>query len=158
MPPFENCRPLGRVLLIQESSVLREMQQASLRRAGYEVVCCSDAPEAFTEIVTAPVDVVVLNATSAAAEAADYLLALRRIRPLITVLVTPATGAAGNCELRHYDVDLVLAQPVTPQKLAEHIARLITGADRPGASPVHPALNRLPSAFDWTAEPARAAR
>jgi len=111
VPPFDNRAVRGRVLLLERSSLLREVQQLLLRSAGYETVATDDPAVALGELDLHRFDVVLLDATHREYAAADFVVMARRVRPISIIAVAWHPGTLTPSELLDRGIDRVLESP-----------------------------------------------
>ncbi len=133
----------GRVLLIEDASVFREMQSLLLRRAGYAVVTCDQPHLALHEAAHQPFDVALLNSDAPGLDTPEFFDALRRHRPKMAIIfVAAALTLELTRELTRAGAATVLQRPVNPALLMEKIDFAVGHALRPAA----------PQFFDAAAE------
>lgn len=131
---FETECIRGRVLLIEDASVFREMQSLLLRRAGYHVVTCEQPHLALHEASQQPFDVALLNSDASGIDSAEFFAALRRHQPKIAIIfVAAALTIELTREMTRAGVAAVLQRPVNPALLMEKIDFALGHAVRPGA-------------------------
>jgi CheY-like chemotaxis protein len=139
--PFEPVCTRGRVLLVEASSVFREMQSLLLQRAGYGVVVCDQSDAALAEAAKQPIDVAVLTSDVAGLDQPQFLSELRRERPGIgLIFVTTSVTMMLTRELMARGVSAVLQRPVNPAMLMQTIDEAMGLSIRPGA----PRYSELP--------------
>jgi DNA-binding response OmpR family regulator len=135
VPPFQTPNFRGRLLLVEDASVLREIQLLMLRRAGYEVVACSEPAEMLAEAGVHPFDAVVLNSDRPAVQSAEQMQALRRLRANVPVIALVARASAEQIhELTCRGVSAIFDRPKTPMMLVQQIDGLLNGPALPAAS------------------------
>ena len=134
-PPFPSERIRGRILIVEDASVFREMQSLLLRRAGYIVVTCDQPNLAVLEAATQPFDVAVLNSEAPGLDHPEFLHSLRRHRPQIAVIfVATALTVEVARDLTSHGVATVLQGPVDPTQLLLKIDEAIGAALKPAPS------------------------
>jgi CheY-like chemotaxis protein len=132
--PFETVCTRGRVLLVEASSVFREMQCLLLQRAGYGVTVCDQSGAALAEATKQPFDVAVLTSDAPGLDKPEFLDALRRQRPGIgLIFVTTSVTMTLTRELMARGVSAVLQRPVNPAMLMQTIDEAMGLSIRPGA-------------------------
>jgi CheY-like chemotaxis protein len=139
--PFEPVCTRGRVLLVESSSVFREMQCLLLQRAGYGVTVCDQSDTALAEGGKQPLDVAVLTSDVPGLDRPEFIGELRRQRPGIgLIFVTTSVTMALTRELMARGVSAVLQRPVNPAILMQTIDEAMGLTIRPGA----PRYSELP--------------
>ncbi len=133
--PFVPERVRGRILLIEDASVFREMEALQLRHAGYVVVTCDQPHLALLEAATQPFEFAVVNSDAAGLDRLEFLLTLRRHRPHIAIIFVAAVLTVEVArDLTANGVAVVLQRPVDPTQLLEKINEIAAAAMRPGSS------------------------
>jgi CheY-like chemotaxis protein len=136
-PPFESEPIRGRILLVEDTSVYREMQCLLLQRAGYHVTTCEEAHFALLESSKRPFDVTILNSDSAGLDRPEFLAGLRRHLPALAMIyITKTLTTDQTRDLVACGVALVLERPVPPVELLQKIDQLL-GITLPPAAPRH---------------------
>lgn len=136
---FESGAPRGRILLVQESSILREITASLLRRSGYEADVCAGSDEALVLVAACARDAVVIDCHRPAFPAADLVTTLRIHLPNAAILVSvSALDHRSEFVLRERGATMTLDRPVNPATLMTRIDRAL-GRIGPGAAPVQAA-------------------
>ncbi|GAA2603051.1 response regulator [Streptomyces axinellae] len=133
----------GRVLVVDDSKVIRQLIRVNLELEGFEVVTAVDGAECLDVVHRARPDVVTLDAMMPRLDGlrtAERLRADPRTRHLPLALVSACTeldggGAVGS----PHGVDAFLAKPFEPAELVRMVQRLVRGGredggERAGAS------------------------
>ena len=135
VPPFQTRAVRGRILLVENTSVFREIQVGLLRSAGYDAVACSEPDQAIREGQAQPFDAVVLNSDHAALYSIDFLASLRKQKPQLHILALVRNSNPEYTEqLLHRGISAVFERPLTPALLLQRIDAVL-GFDLPPASP-----------------------
>lgn len=153
MSPFSSENIRGRILLVEDASVFREMQSLLLRRAGYAVTICDEPHLALLEASKQPFDVAVLNLDAPLIERPDFVATLRRHRPNIAIVyVALALTVEMTRALTSQGITAVLQRPVDPVVLIEKIDSAVGTTIRPNPSRLHAdAMAESPSHSGGTA-------
>lgn len=115
----------GRVLVVEDASVFREMQSLLMRKAGYEIVACESLDSALLEATRQTFDIIFLNSDSPGIDSADFLGKLRQLRPTPAILFMAAMLTVElTRELSRLGVAAVLQRPVNPQILIQKLDEL----------------------------------
>lgn len=131
---FEPEYVRGRLLMIEDASVFREMQSLLLRRAGYLVATCEQPHLALLEASHQPFEVAVLNSDAPGIDSPEFFAALRRHRPKIAIIfVAAALTVELTRELTRAGAAAVLQRPVNPTLLMEKIDFALGYTVQPGA-------------------------
>ncbi len=128
---------LGRVLLLDSDPSQREVLQARLRAACYEVVCATGGPEAWDMIEAEDFDVVVLDLIMEDMNAYEVMdrLRMRRRPPAVIVLASEVSGVLRMQALYGGASDF-MQKPADPDEFLARVAvairqkRLLMDADR----------------------------
>ena len=123
-----DMRPRGRVLIVDDASLVRMFYGEALRGAGYEVDEALNGLEALEKLLIAPVGLVVLDVNMPRMDGMTFLRALRRSDlPLAAtpVLVTSTEAAPRDAELaRLAGANFYLVKPVAPEVLITYAGLL----------------------------------
>lgn len=128
----------GRLLLVEDETVLRRLIAEFLRGEGYEVLEAADGPEGATVYSTqGPFDVVLLDLNLPFLSGVDVCRRIKALRPIQPVLICSAAILDWHItELRGLRVEQFLTKPYHPLDLLDRIAEEMTrGAEQrdPGA-------------------------
>ena len=120
-----------KVMIVDDASLVRLFYGEALRGAGYVIEEALNGLEALEKLLTAPVDLIVLDVNMPRMDGMTFLRTLRRqASPLasIPVLVT-STEAAESDRLaaREAGANFYLVKPVAPEALLRYAA-LLAGA------------------------------
>jgi len=132
--------PRGRVLIVDDASLIRLFYGEVLRGAGFEVDEALNGLEALEKLLLAPAGLIVLDVNMPRMDGMTFLRTLRRgDQPLAAtpVLVTSTEAAPRDTELaRAAGANFYLVKPVSPDLLIKHAALLHAGPDGgPNAAP-----------------------
>src|ERR1044071_6178413 len=90
-PPPTTRETRGRVLVVDDTAAIRELERAILERAGYDVVTAADGKEALVRIAQRPPDIVLTDVEMPDLDGLQLVQAIRatpRIAGIPVVLVT----------------------------------------------------------------------
>ncbi|WP_435174402.1 response regulator [Actinacidiphila sp. bgisy145] len=129
----------GRVLVVDDNRVIRQLIRVNLELEGFEVVTAADGAECLEIVHSVQPDVVTLDVVMPRLDGvrtADRLRADPRTRQVGIVMVSAgglpeAAGGPGG-------VDAYLAKPFEPAVLVETVRRLVRRGPRPPAPPKDP--------------------
>jgi two-component system chemotaxis response regulator CheY len=121
-------RSIGRVLIVDDASLVRMFYGEALRAAGYDVDEAFNGLEALEKLLIAPAGLIVLDVNMPRMDGMTFLRALRRgDLPLAAtpVLVTSTEAAPRDAELaRAAGANFCLVKPVSPDALVAYAALL----------------------------------
>jgi two-component system phosphate regulon response regulator PhoB len=116
---------LSRILVVEDDSAIRHMEERILSSAGHEVVEAADVPSARSVLDTRPPDLVVLDLMMPGGSGLDLARQMRATPHLAKIPVVVVSARARAEDMRqgfeagatHY-----LAKPFTRQKLLEIVS------------------------------------
>jgi CheY-like chemotaxis protein len=117
-----------RILLVDDEPMAASDAQRNLERLGYQVIACTSAVEALSELSARGADFacVVTDLTMPRMTGLELARMSRRLLPDVPVVLTTAhTNALTVESLRGYGVYELIEKPVTPRALAETLSRLL---------------------------------
>ena len=135
-PPDALPEPVQTVLVVDDNRLLREMLQAPLQAAGYEVVAAATGRAAVERMAADRPDLVLLDIVLPDAlgfELARDLRAAARGREVPIVAVTGFLSRLEAGDLTAARFDEVLTKPVETARLLEVVRDLLSRAARPPA-------------------------
>ena len=120
-----------KVMIVDDASLVRLFYGEALRGAGYAIEEALNGLEALEKLLTAPVDLIVLDVNMPRMDGMTFLRTLRRqASPLasIPVLVTSTEAAESDrVAARVAGANFYLVKPVAPEALLRYAA-LLAGA------------------------------
>jgi two-component system chemotaxis response regulator CheY len=138
----------GRILIVDDASLIRMFYGEALRGAGYEVDEALNGLEALEKLLVAPAGLVVLDVNMPRMDGMTFLRTLRQADlPLgaTPVLVTSTEAAPRDAELgRAAGANFYLVKPVMPAVLIAYAALL--HVDSVKSSERHSVLPKAPPA------------
>jgi two-component system chemotaxis response regulator CheY len=118
----------GRILIVDDASLVRMFYGEALRGEGYDVDEALNGLEALEKLLSAPAGLIVLDVNMPRMDGMTFLRALRRGNlPLAAtpVLVTSTEAAPRDVELaRAAGANCYLVKPVSPEALITYAALL----------------------------------
>ena len=139
----------GRLLLVEDETILRRLIAEFLRAEGYEVLEAADGPEGASVYSSlGPFDVVLLDLNLPLHSSVDVCRRIKALRPLQPVLICSAAILDWHIdELRSLCVEQFLTKPYHPLDLLARIAdEMARGAEPRGPRPAPIAPRRSRSA------------
>ena len=124
---------LGRILVVDDNSMVRESYTELLRHRGYEVVSASDGAEALDVLKGESVDLAIVDVMMPVMGGLELRQRLREMAPVVeTILVTGQPDRLedlmeDDCEFQSGRV-AVLYKPVHPVKLLAEVDKRLTYA------------------------------
>jgi len=117
-----------RVLVIDESPVVRGAAERSLIEAGYEAISAADGREGLRVWREVHPDLVVADIMMPQRDGIETIMSIRRQQPGAAILATTCFSHGGTIDfpglLRRLGADDVLAKPFAPETLLEKVDRL----------------------------------
>lgn len=123
-----------RVLIVDDSSVMRKIVERSLRQAGIEigeVVEASNGAEALVEVQKAPFDLILSDINMPAMDGLEFLRNLANIesaKSIPVVMITTEGSEARVVEALSVGAKGYIRKPFTPEQVKERISPLVGGA------------------------------
>lgn len=141
----EVSRPPSRaqILVVEDSSVFREMQGLLLRQAGYDTCLQEDPRAAIAEVERRRYDLVVIDHELPGLNGVELMHALRKVQPhLEVVFVTAFLTLELAVKLTNQGVAGIFNKPASPKALLEKIEETLgrtvrDTAIRSGPTPAH---------------------
>jgi DNA-binding response OmpR family regulator len=118
----------GRVLVVDDSDVIRELITVNLELEGFEVVAAVDGQDALDRVVDADPDVVTLDVVMPRLDGfrtAERLRSDPRTAALKILMVTAAAQAADRRRGAAIGVDGYLTKPFDPAELVRVVRALV---------------------------------
>ena len=123
----------GRVLVVDDNKVIRQLIRVNLELEGFEVVTAADGAECLEIVHTVRPDVVTLDVVMPRLDGVRTAARLRedtRTRQVGIVMVT--AGSLPESMSGPDGVDAYVAKPFEPQQLVETVRRLVRRGPPPG--------------------------
>jgi CheY-like chemotaxis protein len=123
----------GRVLVVDDNKVIRQLIRVNLELEGFEVVTAADGAECLDVVHGVRPDAVTLDVRMPRLDGlrtAERLRSDARTRHIPLALISAcAAGAGAVAEPDVPPVDAYLAKPFEPAELVRMVRRLVAGAD-----------------------------
>ncbi len=123
-----------RVLIVDDSSVMRKIVERSLRQAGIEIGEVAEAgngAEALVEVQKAPFDLILSDINMPAMDGLEFLRNLANIesaKSVPVVMITTEGSEARVVEALSVGAKGYIRKPFTPEQVKERISPLVGGA------------------------------
>lgn len=122
MSQSENTAARARILVVEDSSVFREMQQLLLGQAGYEVSAHADPQSALDLSAHEHFDLVIIDYELPQMNGQMFMRALRGIQPDVAVIfVSGALSLEIAIQLGNEGVAGIFNKPANPKQLLEKV-------------------------------------
>lgn len=122
-----------RVLIVDDSSLVRLYCRQALSKAGFEVDEAINGLEGLEKVISKPFDLVVVDVNMPGMDGFSFLRSLRRSAPevatLPVVVITTESGPQDLEDARAAGANFYLVKPVSESELVRHVAAL-TGVPR----------------------------
>jgi len=118
-----------RVLLIEDTAILRRLIEVAVRPLGVELIACSDGQSGLDAVFAEEPDLVMLDIGVPVLDGWAVLQAIREVGPTPPVLVVTARGGTKD-ELRARELGAngFLSKPFRPDDLLMAAEQLLEGA------------------------------
>lgn len=121
----------ARVLVVDDSSLVRLYYRSTLERAGFEIEQAINGIEAMERILSQPFDLVIVDVNMPRMDGFTFLRALRcgpnDISSLPALVVSTESEMRDIAEARASGANFYLVKPVAEAELVRHV-RVLTGA------------------------------
>jgi two-component system, chemotaxis family, chemotaxis protein CheY len=118
----------GRILAVDDSSLVRLYYRDALQKAGFEVEQAINGIEAMEKVLAQPFDLVIVDVNMPRMDGFSFLRALRRGAPDVATLpalvITTEAGEQDIDEARAAGANFYLVKPVSEADLLRHVAAL----------------------------------
>ena len=118
----------ARVLVVDDSSVVRELIAVNLELEGLEVVRCIDGLEALDRVAEQRPDAITLDVMMPRLDGFSLVERLRADRATADIPIVIVTGRASAADLARGEalgVDAYLTKPFEPSELVATVLRLV---------------------------------
>jgi signal transduction histidine kinase len=123
----------GRVLLVDDESMVVDVMSRMLKQLGYEVVSCTDSRVALATFEQSPsrFDVVITDMTMPGMTGDKLAECIREVRPELPILLSSGyNDIIDQDEIQSSGVNSFLSKPTTMKDLAEKLTSLLTASSR----------------------------
>jgi CheY-like chemotaxis protein len=128
----------GRVLVVDDSKVIRDLIAVNLELEGYDVMRAVDGIEALEMVAVQRPDVITVDVLMPRLDGFEMVQRLRADPATADIPVIAVTGLASAADRERgqkVGVDVYLTKPFEPGELVETVARLIAHGRPEVASP-----------------------
>lgn len=133
--PFHGTPARAHLLLIEDASVLRELEVLALAGGGFAVTAMEHPGDALRHLQTKRTDAVVVNTDRSTALQPNFIAALRHAKENVPILVLRTTSSAIPVEgLEVHGANLVVDRPLHPTQLLLQVDAWL-GSDPAPAAP-----------------------
>lgn len=123
--------PRGRVLVVDDSSLVRLYYRSALEKAGFAVEQAINGIEAMEKVLSEPFDLVIVDVNMPRMDGFTFLRSLRSGAPgtatLPILMISTESGTQDVAEARAAGANFYLVKPVAETELVRHVCAL-TGA------------------------------
>ena len=123
----------GRVLIIDDSSVMRKIVERSLRQAGLQmsdVQEASNGAEALAILAKSPVDLILCDINMPVMDGLDFVRRLKGVpnaQNVPVVMITTEGGESHVVQALSAGARGYIRKPFTPDQVKEHVLPLVEG-------------------------------
>jgi two-component system, chemotaxis family, chemotaxis protein CheY len=122
-----------RILVVDDSSLVRLYYRGALERSGFEVEQAINGVEALERALAQPFDLAIVDINMPRMDGISFVRSLRRSAPEIAtvpaVVISTEAGPQDIAEARKAGANFYLVKPVSEADLVRHVA-VLTGARR----------------------------
>jgi two-component system, chemotaxis family, chemotaxis protein CheY len=122
-----------RILVVDDSSLVRLYYRDTLERAGFEVEQAINGIEAMEKVLTQTYDLAIVDINMPRMDGISFVRSLRRSTPdvasLPALMITTEAGQQDFVDARTAGANFYLVKPVSEAELLRHVA-VLTGARR----------------------------
>jgi two-component system chemotaxis response regulator CheY len=123
--------PKARVLVVDDSSLVRLYYRSALERAGFAVDQAINGIEAMEKVLSEPFDLVIVDVNMPRMDGFTFLRSLRSGAPdvatLPALMISTESGMHDMAEARSAGANYYLVKPVVDTELVRHVC-VLTGA------------------------------
>ena len=122
-----------RILIVDDSSLVRLYYRDTLEKAGFEVEQAINGIEAMEKVLTQTYDLAIVDINMPRMDGISFVRSLRRSTPdvssLPALMITTEAGQQDIIDARTAGANFYLVKPVSEAELLHHVA-VLTGAQR----------------------------
>ncbi len=122
-----------RILIVDDSSLVRLYYRDTLEKAGFEVEQAINGIEAMEKVLTQTYDLAIVDINMPRMDGISFVRSLRRSTPdvssLPALMITTEAGQQDIVDARTAGANFYLVKPVSEAELLRHVA-VLTGARR----------------------------
>jgi two-component system chemotaxis response regulator CheY len=120
----------ARILLVDDSSLVRLYYRSTLEKAGFEVEMAINGIEAMERVLSQPFDLVIVDINMPRMDGFTFLRSLRRgpndVASLPALIVSTESEMRDIAEARASGANFYLVKPVAETELVRHVC-ILTG-------------------------------
>jgi two-component system chemotaxis response regulator CheY len=120
----------ARILLVDDSSLVRLYYRSTLEKAGFEVEMAINGIEAIERVLSQPFDLVIVDINMPRMDGFTFLRSLRRgpndVASLPALIVSTESEMRDIAEARASGANFYLVKPVAETELVRHVC-ILTG-------------------------------
>jgi two-component system, chemotaxis family, chemotaxis protein CheY len=120
----------ARILIVDDSSLVRLYYRAALEKAGFEVEQAINGIEAMERVLSQPFDLVIVDVNMPRMDGFTFLRSLRcsaaDVATLPALMISTESEAQDVAEARASGANFYLVKPVAEAELVRHV-RVLTG-------------------------------
>lgn len=121
---------MARIVLVDDTELLREALQLVLERAGHTVVTAASGLGIEGVVAQHKADLVITDMLMPGRDGVETVMALRRRHPGVRIIAMSGGGNRGNLDLgmaRKLGVSVTLTKPFEPEELVDRVAEVLAG-------------------------------
>jgi two-component system chemotaxis response regulator CheY len=122
--------PVRRILIVDDSSLVRLYYRTALERSGFEVEQAINGVEAMEKVLAQDFDLAIVDINMPRMDGISFVRSLRRSSPAVAslpaLIITTEAGDHDLADARRAGANFYLVKPVTEQQLLRHVA-VLTG-------------------------------
>lgn len=124
----------GRVLIVDDSSVMRKIVERSLRQAGLQMTDVQEASngaEALAILAKSPVELILCDINMPVMDGLDFVRRLKGVpnaQGVPVVMITTEGGESHVVQALSAGARGYIRKPFTPDQVKEHVLPLVEGA------------------------------
>lgn len=121
---------MARIVLVDDTDLLRDALQHALHRAGHDVVTAASGLGIEGVVAQHKAELVITDMLMPGRDGVETVLALRRRYPALRIIAMSGGGTRGNLDLgmaSKLGVSATLTKPFEPEQLIARVAEILAG-------------------------------
>ncbi len=121
---------MARIVLVDDTDILRETLEVTLQRAGHEIIGAASGLGIERIVAQHKADLVIIDMLMPDRDGVETVMALRRRYPELRLIAMSGGGSRGNLDLgvaRKLGVSATIAKPFEPGELVELVSGVLAG-------------------------------
>ncbi len=114
--------PSGRILLVVDEAIVRDVHAVALRQFGYQVATAAGGEEALAALESSEHDLVILDQRMPGLSGAELAVRIDGRWPTLPVILLTGCGTDAGTEIKSGNVAKILGKPVPLHELAAAVA------------------------------------